>query len=363
MTKRDPDWEKLKDHFIANLVNGIVLSTPELEKYCKKRKWSVETKKIARIRRYWKFTAIFEPIRQKPRYMSASILKFGTVMMDIGFLRQYKSRNNKYEAFLCGKELVSGAIRAVEIRTKSIRDVYDGVKKLLSLGNFKQAHTIVFDREAAVRSPKFQSLLYSQLGVRVFFLKNRSKSYYSEIAINYIKKRIAMKVEASGNTRWIGNTLQNIVDHYNDKLIPNTTFTPNSITRANSQTFLAQKFGVKNPSLLFNASSLKDINIRNKKWLRRIFKFAPGDKVLLAKKVNFTDKPLKKKLSSTKDLPFTQMTPSYVGSKRFQKASLTGSYSKTVYTIDKRYLKSNNKFYWAVVYTLLEIPNSHWYQS
>ena len=361
-----PAWNKLKDYFLANLINGIVLSTSELEKYCKQRKWQVDPTKLKKIRRYWKFTAIFEPLLKKPKYMSASILKYGTAMLDIGFIPKYKSSNKNFTAFLVGKEIVSGAIAAVEIKTKSMQDIYEGIKTILSRGAFQQIHTLCWDREAAVRSQTFQKQLYTNFGVRVFYLTQRSKAYFAENAIKYIKKRIGMKIEASGDKKWIGSTLQNICQPYNNQKVPGTTFTRASITRKNTTKFLAQKFKLKSPTLLFNSAVLNDSSFTNKTWRRRIFKFEKGDKVLIAKRANAIDNFETSKISSKKkriDPPYKQMSPLKSGSKSFLKTSLTGQYSKTVYTIDKRSLKSSNHFYWAIVYTLKEMPNTFWYQS
>jgi len=361
-TKKHMDFEKVKTHFLSNLETGVVLTFKQLKSFCKKQKLKVGDTPLRRIRRLWKFTGIFDTIKRKPRYMSASILKYGTLMLDIGFLTQYKSHNRNYIGFVAAKELVSGAIGAVPVRSKSLPEVYGAVKQLLMRGNFRFCHTLVFDQESAVKSPKFQKQLFDEMGVRTFFLKARSKAYLAELAVSYIKKRIGYKISYTGNKTWIGNVLESIIDNYNEQIVPGTRFKRRAISRKNSLDFLAQKFKIDNPSLLFNAATLHSSNISSSKWKNKIFKFDIGDKVLLSKKVNYHDKQLRKKKTKQEDPAFSLMTPKYVASKQFLKPSLDGSYTNRVYTIKNRYLKSNAAFFWSIVYELNEI-SGRWYQS
>ena len=362
-------WEKLKAYFIDNLSNGILLSSNELLKYCKQRKWNlIDTSKIRRIRRYFKFVALFEPLRRKPKFCSVGILRYGLIFGDIGFINQFKNSNNGYGAFLALKEVVSGQINAVEVKTKSIKDVYEALQKLISSGPFSFCHSLVFDRERSIVSKKFQSRLYKEYGIRIFFLKNRSKSFMGEVAVKYVKQQISMKQQASGNNRWIGRVLANIVTHYNSQKVPGTSYVRGNITRKNTLKFLAQKFKMKNPSLLFNSATLSNSSFTNKRWRNRLFRFKKGDKVLIARKVNYLDKPVRLNRSSStttnKDLPYTRAIPSKIISSRiFEKATLKGNYSSIIYTIEKSFLKSNSKFFWSVVYTLKETNDSIWYQK
>lgn len=356
MSGSNKDLEVVKRHFLSNLLIGIVLTTPELAKFCKSKKLNVPMKNLRRLRRFWKFTAMFETPRAKPKYMSASILKYGTLMCDIGFLPDYKSSNRGITAFLAVKEMVSGSIGAVEIKNKTTDELVKAISTILAKGPFKQVHTLVWDREAAITSAKFRELVRNKYGIKVFFLKARNKAYLAELAVAYIKKRIAMKVEASKNKQWIGGTLQNIVRHYNNLYYPGTKFKRGKITRGNAELFLRAKLKMKNPTLTFNAATLEPSNIRNSDWKDKMFKYNIGDEVLVLKKANTLDpdnneKPSKKQ--SNKDSTYNPRTIASKRRRRFQeKSSLTGAYSRKSYTVAERLLKSSNQWFWTAVYRL-----------
>lgn len=355
------DLDILKKHFLNNLRIGILLTANELRKFCQKRKLIVKEKLIRRIRRFWKFSAMFENPRSQPKYMSASILKYGTLMCDIGFIPAYKTNNQGYSAFLAVKEIVSGAIGALEIKNKTTKELFQAIANIIAKGPFKQVHTLVWDQESAITSSKFRDLLQNEYGVKVFFLKSRSKAYLAELAVAYIKKRIAMKVEASGNKRWIGNILQNIIRHYNEQNVPGTKFKRGSITRKNTELFLRAKLKTKNPTLTFNASTLKPSSLRSSEWRDKLFKFQVGDEVLVLKKAkiygnNEIDDSYVKKKSKINDDPTYRPTNKSVSKKGVfkDKSTLKGSYSRKSFTIAERTLKSSNQWFWTAVYKLEE---------
>ena len=293
-------------------------------------------------------------------------------MIDIGFIEEHKAYNKNISAFLVGKEMISGCLGAVELKSKSSADIFEALKKMLNSGTFNQIHTIVMDREAAVQSKAFKKRLFEAFGISIHHIVSRNKAYYAELGISYVKKQIGMKIAATGNKKWIGGVLEKIVENYNKQKIPNTTFTRNSITRQNTQKFLAQRYKMKYPLLMFNSATLFGTDLKNKKWKKNIFRFNIGDKVLIAKKVYLKNELKKKHRHNNNnnnnhnkdDATYSPYARSkYLTSAQFLKPSLTGSYSDRVYTIKSRYLKSNLNFFWAILYRLEELPKLQFYQS
>jgi hypothetical protein len=358
------DLDVLKQLFLSRLSQGIVMTTKNLRDYVRKHKLTVSSSQIQKVRRSWPYVAKFEVMKRRPKYMSASILKFGTLMIDIGFIEDHKGYNNNISAFLVGKEIVSGCLGAVELRNKSSSAIYEGLQKMLNKKTFNQIHTIVMDREAAVKSEKFKRRLLDAYGISTHHIVSRNKAYFAENGISYVKKQIGMKIAATGDRRWIGPVLQTIVENYNSQKIPNTTFTRDGVTRQNTQKFLSQKYKLKYPSLLFNSATVFGSDFKNKKWKRNIFRFNIGDKVLLAKKVYFKEELKKRSQQNREDAAFKPYARNkYLTSAQFLKPSLTGGYSNRVYTIKSRYLKSNLNYFWAILYRLKELPQLQFYQS
>jgi hypothetical protein len=359
------DLDVLKQVFLSRLGQGIVMTLKNLKDYARKRKLVVSSAQIQKIKRSWPYVAKFETMKRKPKYMSASILKFGTLMIDIGFIEDHKAYNKNISAFLVGKEIVSGCLGAVELRNKSSSAIYEGLQKMLNKKTFNQIHTIVMDREAAVKSEKFKRRLLSAYGISTHHIVSRNKAYLAENGIHYVKKQIGMKIAATGDRRWIGPVLQTIVENYNNQKIPNTTFRRDGVTRRNTLKFLSQKYKLKYPSLLFNSATILGSDFKSKKWKKNIFRFDIGDKVLLAKKVYFKEELKKKSRRNGEDSaafkPYARNK--FLTSAQFLKPSLTGGYSDRVYTIKSRYLKSNLNYFWAILYRLKELPQLQFYQS
>jgi len=360
LSSADIDLELLKRHFLSNLHVGIVLGYKELVLYVKNKRLRIRKSVIRSLRRRWKFTAMFLKPKHKPAYMSASIMKFGIIMCDLGFFPDsYRKHNDNCIGFLVGKEMVSGAIATIPIKKKSIAELLRAVKLLVQKGPFKQCHTLVWDRESAVVSRTFQEEVSYLYGVRIFFLKARSKAYLAELAINYIKRHVNMSLASTQTKRWL-EIIENVTSHYNEQKVPGTSFKRKSISRRNTEAFLVQKLRMKNPSLLFNSATVKPVHISGY-WKKKIFKYDIGDSVLISKKAGVqgyatreanAEKAYKKK--SKEDPSYKHRKTSVRASSTFHKASMSGNWSSASYTIASRKLKSNSKFYWAIVYTLVE---------
>lgn len=357
------DWDQLKTIFLDNAKQGIILSKKQLSSIAMKKKFRINHDKISKIRRYFTYLARFDIPKRTSKYMSTSILKFGSLFCDIGYMPiSYKKYNNNYYSFIAAKEVVSGQIAAVPIKNKSMKEIFNGLKSILDQGSLRQCHTLLWDSEAAVKSAKMQSLLQKELGVRCFFLTQRHKSYLAENAIRMIKTALAMKIAASDNKTWVGPILSNVVKNYNSQKVGNTRFIRSSINRRNTIPFLQEHLSMKNPTLLFNSTTMSKIT--NPIWSGILFKFDIGDKVLISKKI-----------TSNEDTGITQTwgskeekaDPSFKMFKRQRKfwepkSSLAGHFSKRQYTITGRKLKSSNKGYWTKVYTLRELPNKFFYE-
>ena len=164
---------------------GIVLSVDRLEDFCKRKKISYERETLRRLRHRWKFTALFSGKGGKrsgdgkPHYMSATVYRYGTVMIDLASMkpeRRYRLANEMCGAFLLGKECLSGQLAVVPCRDKTSRSWEDAVEKMCE-GKFNAVANFLSDRDAVATSASFRAGLREKFGIGWTFLPSRSKAF------------------------------------------------------------------------------------------------------------------------------------------------------------------------------------------
>jgi hypothetical protein len=111
------------------------------------------------------------------------------------------------------------------------------------------------------------------------------------------------------------------------------------VRRKNFNRFASQL--LKEPKLDTRFSSFKAGPFKNRDWNKRIFRFELGQKVLLARKADWSKKPY-----------------------RFVKISELGGFGPSVYTVSGRQLRANKRFdRYIPVYSLKELGHSlHFYE-
>lgn len=75
--------------------------------------------------------------------------------------------------------------------------------------------------------------------------------------------------------------LQSIIDHHNRQRAFNTTFKRNEITDENFHEFLSQRFKIDDVTFRYNTSSIDSESFLNPSWRKKLFKYLPGDRVLI----------------------------------------------------------------------------------
>ncbi len=113
--------------------------------------------------------------------------------------------------------------------------------------------------------------------------------------------------------RWI-DLLQPIVRELNSRKIRGTSFRAKDIDANNAHRFLAEKLNISDVPALLNTLKINARTIKNKRWLKRMFRYERGARVLLSA-----------------DL---------VGKKRgpFRKPSVEGYFAEQPYLVQERFL-------------------------
>ncbi len=111
--------------------------------------------------------------------------------------------------------------------------------------------------------------------------------------------------------------LPGILSDLNRKFVSGTRYRRNSVDDDNFEDMLADKYGLEDPSLMWNTRTVSAGSIKSEKWKKRLWKFRPGQKVLVKRNA------LKAEAS-------------------FQKPSVHGGYDPETYTVFSRSLASTD---------------------
>lgn len=130
---------------------------------------------------------------------------------------------------------------------------------------------------------------------------------------------------------WI-KSLKSIVSDYNNRPAKNTTFLRKDINDSNYISYLRERFATKDPEILLHSGVVSSFT---PEMSRKIFKYAPGDKVIVAVEA------MEKGSGSA-----------------FPKKSVSGAYKPQIHTVKSQHLRSSNDFYLTIAYTLNEPASS-----
>ncbi len=216
--------------------------------------------------------------------------------------------------------MTSKQLAAVPIKSKRLEELESAVTEVLGTSVISRIRTIISDRETSVLSKKFRDSLRERYGAEVTFLSARNKSYLAESYIGKVKKSLSMGVEASrvagdADFRCWTKLLPGVLLTFNRKFVSGTRFRRNAVDESNFEELLSQKHGVRDASLVWNSRSISGGSLRDKKWKKKLWKYAVGQRVLAKKKA----------LGATD---------------QFEKPSVRGGYSSKVYTVHSQSLAS-----------------------
>lgn len=144
--------------------------------------------------------------------------------------------------------------------------------------------------------------------------------------IRFLKQRLSIAERANGDGRWARH-LPGILRDYNNDIIRGTSLRRRNVTQDNYLSLLGELRRTSEPSLLFNMAE----GFRAPSALARfLWRYAVGDKVLLARRVDY-------------DLQDRHY---------FEKPSVRGAFGPKVYTVTECRTKMNSDLFITPVYGL-----------
>ena len=320
---------------------GIALTLNQLWQNLKKLKILVANKsELARWLAKEKSSARFSASVRPKAFQTIGILRPGVYFMDYAeFHKTWGWHNGGCTGFLLAVENVTNRLFVYPCKTKETKHWEEAIQKFIELT--RNVTTIYSDRDTVVTSKNFRHRMIVKHYVNWYFLKKGSKAYLAERYIGFVKTKLSQALESrtSPTKNWV-QFVEPLVSEYNKTKIEGTSYSRQAVDSNNFQHFLQQKFKMKDPETMF--SGFKIGPFVNKQWNLAIFKFALGQKVLLARASNWKEQK-----------------------KGFEKRSTTGGFGSTEYTVSGRQLRQTvkkNKF--VAVYALQEFGNSlHFYES
>lgn len=323
--------EQLEEKFLSLAKKGIVLSVEDLEKICKNENLGVFTRaSLCQMRYRWKFTAMHSRWTKPSHYMAASVEKLGNIFIDMAeFKPNLAVANKQIKYFLVAIDSLSQLAAVVPCVNKKQSTWETAINSMIVEKCFPYMHCFFTDRDVAVTGAAFQSKVKEKYGVNWHFLPSRSKSFAAERFIRFMKDRlaIALAANAKGDNRWI-DAIPVITAYYNDAFVTGTKIRRRDVTKENYLDLLEEKWGVKDATLLMNSRVAKSFSPA---LYKKLFKFSPGEKVLLSRSANY-------------------LTKAKEGA--FFKKSVHGSYGSQVFEIIEGVLKSSSKFFYTPCYRL-----------
>lgn len=338
--------------------SGIILTANQLYQYAKKQNKLISKNTVSNYLKSKQITARFSTPAKRPKaFQTISYPRIGLYFLDYAEFRKDLAFHNKQNTgFLLAVENLTNRLFVYPCKGKSSEEWEKAVSSFVEI--VQNVSVIYTDRDAVATSSKFQKKISDLYNIRWYFMVKGSKSYLAERYIRFVKEKLSQALIVKQSKNWI-QFVQPIVDEYNKEKIEHTSYSRGSISADNFNHFLSQRLQLhKNtsfakqylphfklsddPTLLFNSSRIYS-SFLSKDWNNSIFTFAPGDKVLLARRSDWNDKT----------------------TGVFFKASRWGTFSSDVYTVSSRQLRATKYFKGYVpVYTLQEIgPDRTFYAS
>ncbi len=304
----------LSDTFFRNIRKGVILTNKELRQVALKKNVVVTEEDLETFRQHWPHLQRFRDARTPRPIVFQTLIRgrYATAFADVGFLSGYKRENEGHIGFLLFVEAFSGQMAAIPIKKRDIPAFEEAFEKLIRLTSLNELHLVLCDRERSMFSKKFQIWLKQKHGIRLRYLHTRSKAWKAERGIAVVRRRLIACMETAGTRHWL-SLLNPLLRHWNSQEIQDTGYRRRDITSKNLHHFLAQKYGAEDIGALFSVSTVNAQHIKNQRWLKRIFSFDTGDKVLVEARA-----------AGEKD--------------KFYKATSKGYYSKLQYIVKARYV-------------------------
>ena len=319
---------------------GVALTLTQLWQNLKKLKILVKKSELAQWLAKEKISARFSASVRPKAFQTIGVLRPGVYFMDYAeFHKSWGWHNHGCTGFLLAVENVTNRLFVYPCKTKETKHWEEAIRKFIELT--RNVTTVYSDRDTVVTSQNFRQRVIDRYNVNWYFLKKGSKAYLAERYIGFVKTKLSQALDSreTSTKNWV-QFVEPLVSEYNKSKIEGTTYSRQAVDADNFQHFLQQRFKMRDPETLF--SGFKMGPFVNENWNLAIFKFALGQKVLLALASNWSEQK-----------------------KGFEKRSTKGGFGSTEYTVSGRQLRQTaNKKNFVAVYALKEFGNSlHFYES
>ena len=315
-TKIEKDENRVRTYFKKNIDKANVLTDFDLKEYVKKYKLSVSEKFIKNLKKDVLPSAQYSQFEPIEDYETISVPRLGYLSMDFAFYKQeWSGYNRGFIGFLMVVSISPGKRWAIPMKNRKTSSFEEALEEVCMGNIFPSVTEILSDRETTIYSKNFQKKMKQLYDIEFGFLERYSKAFNAENAIRHTKNDLSIALVSNGGKNWV-DLLPEVIYNHNRQKIPGTTYSPLTIDKSNFNDFLNECNNVDDATMTFNTNSYDSRAFANRQWLRKIFKFKPGDKVMATKYA-------------------------LEGRKAFQKSSVEGTFSRTPYFIKRAQLNNS----------------------
>ena len=315
-TKVEQDEKRVRKYFKKNIKKANILTDFDLKQYVKKNKLTVSIKFIKQLKKDVLPSALysqFEPIKE---YETISIPRLGYLSMDFAFYKkEWSGYNRGFIGFLMIVSIAAGKRWAIPMKSRKTSSFEQALEEICMGNIFPAIEVILSDRETTIYSSNFQKKIKQLYDIEFGFLRRYSKAFNAENSIRHTKSDLSIALISNGGKNWV-DLLPEVIYNHNRQRIPGTSYSPLEIDDTNFLDFLNECNNVDDITTTFNTNSYDSRAFGNKQWLRKIFEFQVGDKVLASKYA-------------------------LDGRKAFQKSSVEGTFSRLPYFIKRAQLNNS----------------------
>jgi hypothetical protein len=329
---------RLEEHFDAKSRQGIVLSFLDLKAFCKREGLVCDDQTLRDLRYQFKHTALFASYRRNHHFMTASVLKYGTAMIDLAVFRpKLKKWNDGNGAFLVAVECVSQKLSIRPCKNKKATSWMAAIRQIVEL-DFDGLVCLISDRDCVV-SQRFRDQVKKKWGVSWVFLKSRGHAMKAERQIRYCKERFSVLLASDPEDKsWVKH-VKTVQDDYNGRYVTGCKgLKRKDVNKRNYLQALRCLYRLEDPTIQFSVSDSANYSER---LAAKLFRYNIGDRVILARRSAYV-----KGERAT----------------RFEKPSVKGRFGPTTYLIVGRRMKHNKDFFVSATYRLSGLDGL-WYDQ
>jgi hypothetical protein len=314
---------------------GVILTANQLYQYAVKENKLITKKAVVDFLKTQVLSARFTaPAKRPSAFQTISHPRIGVYFLDYAeFHKDWSWHNKGNTGFLVAVENITNRLFVIPCKGKATNQWEKAVETFIEL--VRNVRTIFTDRDAVATSPAFQKRIQELYNLKWYFLVKGSKSYLAERFIRFTKEKLSQALTLKDTKNWC-QFVEPIVNEYNKEKIEGTSYSRGSISNDNFNHFLSQRFKINRNSQLKNIKLSDDPTLRinssriyndffTKSWNDSIFSFAPGDKVLIARRSDWKHNK-------------------QIAGNAFFKASHWGTFDDRVYTIASRQLRATHNF-------------------